>query len=60
VGPATGHNLIDGGGITVPDARLFGRMENGLRRVMVLRQLLKFGTILHNWQKVMIRNCSVL
>jgi tricorn protease len=24
VGPATGHNLIDGGGITVPDARLFG------------------------------------
>jgi tricorn protease len=25
VGPATGHGLIDGGGITVPDARLFGR-----------------------------------
>jgi tricorn protease len=24
VGPATGHNLIDGGGITVPDARLYG------------------------------------
>jgi tricorn protease len=24
VGPATGHNLIDRGGITVPDARLFG------------------------------------
>jgi tricorn protease len=24
VGPATGHQLIDGGGITVPDARLFG------------------------------------
>ncbi|MEI9810067.1 MAG: PDZ domain-containing protein [Bacteroidota bacterium] len=24
VGPATGHTLIDGGGITVPDARLFG------------------------------------
>lgn len=23
VGPATGHNLIDGGGITVPDARLY-------------------------------------
>ncbi len=24
VGPATGHDLVDGGGITVPDARLFG------------------------------------
>jgi tricorn protease len=24
VGPATGHQLMDGGGITVPDARLFG------------------------------------
>ena len=24
VGPATGHQLIDGGGITVPDARLYG------------------------------------
>jgi tricorn protease len=24
VGPATGHGLIDGGGITVPDARLYG------------------------------------
>jgi len=24
VGPATGHGLIDGGGITVPDGRLFG------------------------------------
>jgi tricorn protease len=24
VGPATGHQLIDGGGITVPDGRLFG------------------------------------
>ncbi len=24
VGPATGHTLIDGGGITVPDARLYG------------------------------------
>jgi tricorn protease len=24
VGPATGHRLIDGGGITVPDARLYG------------------------------------
>jgi tricorn protease len=24
VGPATGHNLIDGGFITVPDARLYG------------------------------------
>jgi tricorn protease len=24
VGPATGHALIDGGGITVPDARLYG------------------------------------
>ena len=24
VGPATGHSLIDGGGITVPDARLYG------------------------------------
>jgi tricorn protease len=24
VGPATGHDLIDGGGITVPDARLYG------------------------------------
>jgi len=24
VGPATGHQLIDGGSITVPDARLFG------------------------------------
>jgi tricorn protease len=24
VGPATGHNLIDGGSITVPDARLYG------------------------------------
>jgi len=24
VGPATGHQLIDGGNITVPDARLFG------------------------------------
>lgn len=23
VGPATGHTLIDGGGITVPDARLY-------------------------------------
>jgi len=24
VGPATGHSLIDGGGITVPDGRLYG------------------------------------
>jgi len=24
VGPAIGHNLIDGGGIIVPDARLYG------------------------------------
>jgi tricorn protease len=24
VGPATGHQLIDGGSITVPDARLYG------------------------------------
>ena len=24
VGPATGHQLMDGGGITVPDARLYG------------------------------------
>ncbi len=24
VGPATGHGLIDGGSITVPDARLYG------------------------------------
>ena len=34
VGPATGHTLIDGGCITVPDARLYGtRWKMVCRRI---------------------------
>ncbi|MEI9912216.1 MAG: S41 family peptidase [Bacteroidota bacterium] len=55
VGPATGHRLMDGGSITVPDARLFGADGKWFAEGYGIKPSIEVWMTPHNWPRALIR-----